>query len=126
MSGTISPRAQAKLAALSALGDKVSRAHGLVEQFAVAQANPDQYLMPLGRLLGQLKMEFMRAGLDALSQLAGSMAMAAKRGFGASAKARILREGVGSMKFQIELAQRAVVTEDLAEQLKEAESEGPE
>jgi hypothetical protein len=125
MSGTISPRAQAKLAALSTLGDRVSRAHGLVEQYAAAQANPDQYLMPLGRVLGQLKMEFMGAGLDAMSQLAGSMAIAAKRGFAASAKARILREGVGSLKFQIELAQRAVVADDLAEQRKEAESEDP-
>lgn len=123
MSGTLSPRAQAQLAELSVLVDKVGRAHSLVEQYAVAKANADQVLMPLSRVLAQLKMNFMGAGLDAMSQLAGSMEIAAKRGLAPTAKLRILREGVGSLKFQLELAQRTIVSEDKAAQQKDAQSE---
>jgi hypothetical protein len=39
-------------------------------------------------------------------------------------KGRILREGVGSLKFQLELAQRSVVSDDEARRRKEAEAEG--
>jgi hypothetical protein len=121
MSGTLSPSAQAQIAALGQLNEKVARAHSLVEQYAAAKVNPDQALMPLTRVFTQLKMHFMGAGLDAMSQLAGSMQLAAKRSVPQQARVRILREGVGSMKFQLELAQRAVVSEDQASKRKEAE-----
>ena len=57
-----------------------------------------------------------RAGLDTISQLAGSMEIAAGRGASHHQKARILREGVGSLRFQVEQEQRKVVTEDQAAQ----------
>jgi hypothetical protein len=123
MAGKISAAAQGRLNDLGTLLDRVHRAHGLVEMYATAKANPDQYLLPLTRLFTQLKLQFMGAGLDAMSQLAGSMAMAAKRGASASSKARILREGVGSLKFQIELAQRAIVSEEMAAQAKKVGEE---
>jgi hypothetical protein len=124
MAGKISAAAQGRLNDLGTFLEKVHRAHGLVENFAAAKANPDQFLLPLGRVFSQLKMQFMGAGLDAMSQLAGSMEMAAKRGLPPSARVRVLREGVGSMKFQIELAQRAIVSEEMAaQQKKEAEQQ---
>jgi hypothetical protein len=123
MAGKISPAAQGRINDLGLLLDKVHRAHGLVELFATTKANPDQYLLPLTRVFTQLKMQFMGAGLDAMSQLAGSMAIAAKRSAPASSKARILREGIGSLKFQIELAQRAIVSEEMAGQQKKAEEQ---
>jgi hypothetical protein len=112
MSGTLSPRAQAKLSELMALAEKVHRAHGLVEQLAAARGDADHIVTAVGRTFGQLKLAFMGAGLDAMSQLAGSMEIAARRGMSATAKTRILREGVGSLRFQMELAQRAVVSDD--------------
>src|SRR5690606_20894641 len=60
----------------------------------------------------QLKMHFMGAGLDALSQLAGSMEMAIRRGMAQSAKTRILREAVGNMRLQLEMEQRSVISEE--------------
>jgi hypothetical protein len=51
------------------------------------------------------------AGYDALAQLAGSMELTAARGGPVTNKVRILREGVGSMRSQIELEQRAIRTE---------------
>jgi hypothetical protein len=125
MSGTLSPRARAQLADLMPLVDKVHRAHNLVEQYATAKVNADHHLMSLVRTLSQLKASFMGAGLDAMSQLAGSMEVAARRGMPPSSKTRVLREGVGSLRFQLELAQRAVVSEDRAAQVKEAAAEQP-
>jgi hypothetical protein len=120
MAGNLSPSATARLAALNEFTSRVQRVHGLVEMYATSKTNPDQYLMPMQRAFGQLKMKFMGAGLDALSQLCGSMEIAAKRGMSPTQKMRILRDGVGSLKFQLELEQRAVVSDDQARQAKEA------
>jgi hypothetical protein len=124
MSGTLSPRARAQLADLVPLVDKVHRAHNLVEQFATAKVNADHHLMSLVRTLSQLKAGFMGAGFDAMSQLAGSMEIAARRGMPPSSKTRVLREGVGSLRFQLELAQRAVVSDDRAAQEKASDTPG--
>lgn len=125
MAGKLTPSAAAKLAVLNEFGTRVQRVHGLVEQYATSKSNPDQYLMPMQRAFGQLKMQLMGAGMDAMSQLCGSMEIAAKRGMSPMQKIRILRDGVGSLKFQLELEQRAIVSEDQARQAKEAaEREG--
>jgi hypothetical protein len=107
----LSPGARARIAELSTLIDRVHRAHSLVEQYAAAKVNSEQFLLPLARQLTQLKLHFMAAGFDAMSQLAGSMEIAARRGLSPMAKVRVLREGVGSLKFQVELAQRAIIAE---------------
>jgi hypothetical protein len=51
------------------------------------------------------------------------MEIASKRRLALMQKVRILREGVGSLKFQLEMEQRVVVSEDLARQAKEAKAE---
>ncbi len=107
-----------QLAALDAMLTKVQSLYGQVERYAGTR-NPKQaemLTMPLKRAFGRLKIEFMGAGFDALSQLAGAMEIAAGRGGSLSTKSRILREGVGSMRFQVEHAQRHVVLEDRARQ----------
>jgi hypothetical protein len=110
-----------RLAQLEELQRRVQSIHGLVEQFATTKTNPDTYEMAIKRGFSQLKMHFMGAGMDGMSQLAGSMEIASKRGMSQLAKARILREGVGTMRFQVELEQRAVVTEDAAKKREAAE-----
>jgi hypothetical protein len=123
MAGKLSPSAQGKLAALNEFSLRVQRVYGLVEQYASSKSNPDQYLMPMTRAFAQLKQQFMGAGLDSMSQLSGSMEIASKRRLALMQKVRILREGVGSLKFQLEMEQRVVVSEDLARQAKEAKAE---
>lgn len=119
----MSPSAQNKLAALNEMSQRVQRVHGLVEQYASSKTNPDQYLMPMTRGFSQLKLQFMGAGLDSMSQLCGSMEIASKRGLSYMQKVRILREGVGSLRFQLEMEQRVVVNEDRARQTQEASAE---
>jgi hypothetical protein len=123
MAGKLSPSAQGRLAILNEFLNRVQRVHGLVEQFATSKTNPDQFVMPMTRGFSQLKMVFMGAGLDSMSQLCGSMELASKRGLSHMQKVRILREGIGSLKFQLELEQRAIVSEEKARESRESEAE---
>ena len=115
----MSPAAQGKLAILNEFSARVQRVHGLVELYATSKSNPDQYLMSITRGFAQLKMTFMGAGLDSMSQLCGSMEIASKRGLSFMQKVRIMREGIGSLRFQLEMEQRAVVSDDKARQSRE-------
>jgi hypothetical protein len=119
----LSPAARARLATLEMFAEKIHRVHALVEMYATGKSNPEQYLIPMGRLFGRLKLELMGAGLDAMSQLCGSMETVARRGLAPASKMRILREGVGSLRFQFEMEQRAVLADGAAAQEKEAEAE---
>ena len=114
MAGKLSPRAQVKMAALQAMSDKVQHVHGLEERSATTKdaRQAEMLALPLKRAFGKLKLELMGAGLDTLSQLAGSMEIAAGRGSSQRQKMRILREGVGSLRFQVEQEQRKLVSED--------------
>lgn len=116
MAGNLSPQTQMKLATLQAMADKVQHVYGLVERYAATQdpRQAEMLAMPLKRAFGRLKIELMGAGLDSLSQLAGSMEIAAGRGSSKQQKARILRESVGSMRFQVDQEQRKLVSEDKA------------
>lgn len=93
---------------------KVARVNGLVEQYAAAKSNPGMYEMPAMRALQQLKLRFMSSGFDSLSQLCGGMEMTIRRGGSQTTKARTLREGVATLKFQLELAARSTKSEDFA------------
>jgi hypothetical protein len=124
MPGKLSPKAQIKLAALQDFSHKIQHVYALVEQFAADRSgkNADILAMSIKRSFAQLKRDFMGAGMDSLSQLAGSMEMAAGRSSSQPTKSRILRDGVGSLKFQVELEQRVTVSEDEREQQKQQES----
>jgi hypothetical protein len=118
MSGKRSPHAQIKLASLQVLLDRVHHVHGMVERFAATRdpRKAEMLAMPLKRAFGKLKLDLMGAGFDSMSQLAGSMEIAAGRGGSQRTKIRVLREGVGSLRFQVEHEQRKIVTDDEAEQ----------
>jgi hypothetical protein len=123
MSGKLSPAAQLKLATLKQVSDKVQHVHGLVERFATAREprQAEQYALPMKRAFGRLKIELVGVGLDRLSQLAGSLEIASGRSGGLQTKARILREGVASLRFQVDQEQRQVVVEDEAARARQAE-----
>ncbi|MBI4544866.1 MAG: hypothetical protein HY703_06715 [Gemmatimonadetes bacterium] len=121
MAGKLSARAQQRLATIEELTRRLDRVHSLVEQIATTKANPEPLIVPLRRALTQLKRQFLSTGFDHQSQLAGGMEIAAGRGSGQRTKARILREGVASLKFQLEMEERLVriEAEKAAEQPKQ-------
>ncbi len=107
----LTPQAQAKLASLDTFALKAQRLYGLIEQFAADRKGGDMQSSAIKRAVVQLKREFLAVGYDAMSQLAGAMEMAVSRGSNQQAKARILRETVGSLRSQIEIEQRITRTE---------------
>jgi hypothetical protein len=108
-----------RLAFLGTLDGKVQHLHGLVERFAIESS--DQLVPAVRRAFVQLKLQLMGAGYDAMAQLCGGLDMAARRGGSRTMKVRILREGVGSLRLQVELEQRAIRSE--AEQRAEKDVE---
>lgn len=125
MAGKMSAGANLKIVEIGGFLTKVARVHGMVEQYAAAKTNPGMYEMPAMRAVQQLKLQFMSAGFDTLSQLCGAMETTLRRGGSQNTKTRILREGVGSMKFQLELAARMTKSDDQAiQQRKQDEKNG--
>ena len=114
MAGNLSPQAQLRINTLRQMSDKVQTVYGMVERFAGTR-DPKQAEMlaqPLKRAFGRLKLELMGVGFDTMSQLAGAMEIASGRSGNPASKARILREGVGSLKFQVEQEIRRTAAED--------------
>jgi hypothetical protein len=124
MAGKLRPQTQMKLAGLEEFVQRVQHVHGLVERYATTRGDADPFVMPIRRAFQQLKMRFMGAGFDALSQLCASMEQAVARGGSQATKSRILREGVGSLRFQLELEQRSIIAEDQALQAAESAEQG--
>lgn len=119
MAASLSPMDRQRLAFLGTLDGKVQHLHGLVERFAIESS--DQLVPAVRRAFVQLKLQLMGAGYDAMAQLCGGLDMAARRGGSRTMKVRILREGVGSLRLQVELEQRAIRSE--AEQRAEKDVE---
>lgn len=121
MAGKLSPRAQIEMAALRTMADRVQHVHGLVERYAVVKdpRQAEMQALPLKRAFGRLKLDLLGAGFEAMSQLAGSMEIAAGRGMSQRQKIRILREGVGSLRYQVQHEQRRLTSEARREQAAE-------
>lgn len=113
--GAITPRGQVKLEALAEITHITQTLYSLTEQFATARQDEDRIAQQLKRRYGRFKIKLMGAGLDGLSQLAGSMEIAAGRTGSQRAKARILREGVASIRSQVDMEERLIRKEETVE-----------
>jgi hypothetical protein len=111
MEWKLTPVAQQKLIQIADFQLRVQRLHGLVEQYATARTNPALFEPPIRRTSEQLKIAFMGSGYGALSQTAGAIAVALRRGGAVAGKARILREAVGTLRSQLETEQRVIAAE---------------
>lgn len=114
MSG-ITPLGQAKLARLAEVQRPAQTIHGLTEQFATARSGEDQIARQLKRRYRQYKLKLMGAGFDYLSQLAGAMEIAAGRSNSRRTKVRILREGIASIRTQLEFEEKDIVRSETIE-----------
>jgi hypothetical protein len=118
----LSAAANGKISQIADVLQRVQRIHGHVEAWATARQNQASLIGPVKSGFGALKREMMGAGLDGIAQLAGAMEIAASRGTNIQTKVRILRDGVASIRFQLELEQRAIKEEDIRKQ-KEADAD---
>jgi hypothetical protein len=120
MAGKLSPYAQQRVVLLESFTNDIGRLNSLIEQYAVAQKTAHENLnSSIRRLAGQLKLKLTGAGLDAMGQSCGAIEMAASRGLQQQQKTRIMRENIGSVRFQIDLAIRTTIREDTEMRAKE-------
>lgn len=114
----MSATAALKVGILEGFVPKVQQLHGLVENYASAKTHPDNWLGNIKRSGEQLRMKLMGGGLDSMAQQCGAIAQAAARAGNQGTKARLLRELVGNLRFQLDLEIRTIKTEDGREQTK--------
>jgi len=84
----------------------------LVEQYAAAKSNPDQYSSLLSRALYQLRQKAMMRNIGFIADAAGQLSVAASRGGSPMMKARMLRDGVVSLKALIERTIKGTIQAD--------------
>ncbi|MGD0992016.1 MAG: hypothetical protein ABR998_06065 [Gemmatimonadales bacterium] len=84
----------------------------LVEQYAAAKSNPDQYSSLLSRALSQLRQKAMMRNIGFIADAAGQLSVAASRGGSPMMKARMLRDGVVSLKALIERTIKGTIQAD--------------
>ena len=118
MASKLSPVSQQRMALLEGFAQPVGRLNALVEQYASAKVGHENINMTIRRTAGQLKIKLMGVGLDSMAQLCGAIEQTAARGGQPNQKSRTLREHVGSLKFQLDLAIRTVIREDTGLQAK--------
>jgi hypothetical protein len=119
MAEKLSPGAQQQLSQLEVYTPRVLHLHSLIEQFAVARTNVGNYNMAIKRAADALKLSFMTAGLEHLSQICTMIWMTAHRGGTQKARTRTFREHVGSLRFQMEYLAREIVRKDQEQRAKE-------
>jgi hypothetical protein len=123
MEWKLTPVAQQKLIVLTDFQLRVQRLHGLVEQYATIRTNPALLEAPIRRAAEQLKISFMGAGYGPMAQMAGSIAIALRRGGAVQGKARVLREAVGTLRAQLDSEQRATAAEGKVSRNVQADAE---
>ena len=123
MAGKLSPSAALQVAELESFSPKVLRLNTLVEQYAVAKVNTEQTTSSLKRAADQLKLQLMGVGLEAMSQICGTIALTAGRAGNPGAKTRALREMIGQLRFQLELSIRVIIREDEEKRAREEKKE---
>ena len=116
MASELDGAGQIKMAALEDASGQVQRLHGLVEQAALTvkngkpiQAFGAQFRRAATPLVGLLKPQF-----GSIADLITGMILVSTRGGGDQAKIRAMREGIGQLKVQLDIAATQVKTKHAA------------
>ena len=112
MAGKMSIQAQQTMAFFDEVKVKVDHLHSLIEQYAGAKVNQDQYLGPLGRTAVDVNRIFMNKGYGVMADTANQIAMLAKRGGSAQTKSRGFRELVNSIRAAMETNIKIIIAEE--------------
>lgn len=112
MAGKLSIKAQHALAFFDEVRVKTDRLYALVEQYAAARSNQDQFLGPIGRTAVDVNRMFMNAGYGVMADTANQIAMLAKRGGGQNTKSRGFREMVNSIRSAMETNVKVIIAEE--------------
>src|SRR3954463_6211600 len=112
MAGKMSIGAQQTIAFFDEARGKVDRLYSLIEQYAGAKANQDQYLGPITRTAVDVNRLFMNKGYGVMADTANQIAMLSKRGGTPSTKARGFRELVNSIRAAMDTNIKIIIAEE--------------
>lgn len=108
MSSGLTPQQRDRQQTIELLRQRVQHVHGLIERFAGEQREEDSQILAVRRAVSQLKVHFINANFPGLAQTCSALELSARRGTSRSAKARALREGLGTLRFQLDSELRAI------------------
>ncbi|HEU5219920.1 MAG TPA: hypothetical protein VFU23_14770 [Gemmatimonadales bacterium] len=109
MADKLTSRQLAQIAVLEGVQAKLAQIHRLIEELSYPGADIS-VVRRLCRVLDEGKIATSGVGLSNLTQTMGSMAMMARRTGGEQMKLRGLREGLGTLKINLEGALKAART----------------
>lgn len=107
MAKKLSAAAQAQFNFLQSLPPQFDRIHRLIEEMSALRLD-EARVRSLTRQLDQLKTQAASLSLAPLADTFGMMSMLARRGGGMQLKVRGLREGLASLKINLEGAVRSI------------------
>ena len=109
MSDKLTSRQKAQLSVLETLPPRIQQIHRLIEEIAGMRAD-ESVSRRLIRILDESESAASSVGLTGLSETMGVMGMLARRTSGLQMKIRGLREGLASLKINLEGALRSATT----------------
>src|SRR5437660_1608196 len=112
MAGKMSIGALQTLAFFDEARVKVDRLYSLIEQYAGAKVNQDQYLGPITRTAVDVNRLFMNKGYGVMADTANQIGMLAKRGGSPSTKSRGFRELINSMRSAMDTNINIIIAEE--------------
>jgi hypothetical protein len=112
MVGKMSIQAQQTIAFFDEVKVKVDHLHSLIEQYAGAKVNQDQYLGPVGRTAVDVNRLLMNKGYGVMADTANQIAMLAKRGGSPQSKSRGFRELVNSLRSAMDTSIKIIIAEE--------------
>jgi hypothetical protein len=108
MSTQLTPQQRERLQTIETMRQRVQHLHGLVEKFGVAGKEADAQTSALRRAIGQLKLQLLGNNFPVLAQTCAQLELSARRGT-AVARLKQLRDGIGTLRFQLEAEQRVIL-----------------
>jgi hypothetical protein len=111
----LSAKHQEMVEYLESLLKEIDHFASLVEHYAAAKSNPDQYSSLLSRDLARLRQKAMMRNVGFIADAAGQLSVVASRGGSSMMKARMLRDGVVSLMALIERTVQGTIQSDATE-----------
>ena len=112
MAGKMSIQAQQTLLFFDEVRVKTDHLYALIEQYAGAKSNVDQYLGPIGRTAIDVNRLFMNRGYGVMADTANQISMLAKRGGSQNTKSRGFRELISSIRSAIDTNIKIIIAEE--------------
>ena len=112
MAGKMSIQAQQTMAFFDEVRVKTDRLYSLIEQYANAKSNVDQYIGMITRTSVDVNRVLMNKGYGVMADTANQIGMLGKRGGAQNSKARGFRELINSLRSAMDTNIKIIIAEE--------------